>query len=79
MIQRATIFVTAPDEADPEDYKWVISWLERWQGQVIVAEYSTGGWENLWNVSGPQCAIQEVSEHLLCSSEWVSGSAFLAQ
>jgi hypothetical protein len=37
---------------------------------VRVVNYSSGGWEHLWNVEAPSEAVAEVPEHLLCESEW---------
>ena len=52
------------------DYKWVIAWLERWKTVLRVANYSTGGWEHIWDIEAPEDAIAEVPNNLLCASEW---------
>jgi hypothetical protein len=72
MIKRATIFVDHPDEGEPPELRWVIDWLKRWKQQVIVADYSTGGWELLWDVEGPEEAIGEIPGELRCGSEWAN-------
>ncbi len=69
-LRRATIFVMAPNEADPPDYKWVMAWLAKWGSAVVVADYSTGGYEHTWDVEGPQEAIAEIPGGLLCASTW---------
>ncbi|WP_375699925.1 hypothetical protein [Pseudophaeobacter sp. TrK17] len=67
---RATIFAGDFDEHPSDDYVWVAAWLEKWGENIIVASYSTGGWEHIWNVSGPKDAIEEIPENLLCGSDW---------
>jgi len=69
-LRRATIFVDHPGNGTPPELSLVQEWLKRWEGKVRVADYSTGGWEHLWNVEGPPEAIDELPTELLCSSEW---------
>ena len=69
-LKRITIFAGDFGDQPSEDYKWVIAWLERWKPAVRVANYSTGGWEHIWNIEDPEAAIAEVPKHLLCWSEW---------
>ncbi len=73
--RRATLFVDDPAEDRPPEFLFVEAWLERWQGRVLVADYSSGGWEHLWNVEGPEEAIAELPETILCSSDWAESKA----
>jgi len=67
---RITLFADDPGNHPSADYAWVGSWLKRWKDQVRVVDYSTGGWEHLWDVEAPAEAVAEVPEHILCASEW---------
>jgi hypothetical protein len=61
-----------PGEERPPEYLWVKAWLERWEGQVRVADYSSGGWKHCWDVDGPEEAIREVPDDYQCRSEWAN-------
>lgn len=65
---RATIFVDHIDDSAAFDL--VIGWLERWKDSVRVEDYSTGGWEHMWDVEGPDDALSELPAEYLCSSTW---------
>ena len=65
-----TIFADDPGEERSGDYEWVAAWLDRRKPVLRVADYSTGGWEHVWNIEGPEEAIADVPDHLLCVSEW---------
>jgi hypothetical protein len=67
---RSTIYADDVGNEPSADYRWVAAWLERWRDVVRVADYSSGGWEHLWDVEGPPEAISEVPDHLLCGSAW---------
>jgi hypothetical protein len=69
-LKRITLFADDPGDQPSNDYAWVDAWLQRWKGRVRVVNYSSGGWEHLWNVEAPSEAVAEVPEHLLCESEW---------
>lgn len=72
-LQRITIFVLDREESGPsKDFLWVEDWLARWQGKVHIADYSSGGWEHMWDVEGPHEAICEVPKDYLCQSEWTN-------
>jgi hypothetical protein len=73
-MKRITIFVMHGD--DDTDYKAAEAWLERWRDQVNVVEYSSGGWEHLWNIEATSAAIAEVPETWLCASEWATPELF---
>jgi hypothetical protein len=49
----------------------VRSWLQRWRGEVTLAGYSTGGWDQFLDVEGPQEALDELPTRLFTSSQWV--------
>jgi hypothetical protein len=73
-ICKATIFAGDFDDHPSEDYMRVEKWLNKWRESIVVAEYTSGGWEHIWNVSGPKEAIKEIPEDLLCASEWAGYS-----
>src|SRR5688572_26182787 len=67
---RASIFVMDPDEDASPDYQWAIAWFESWGAQVRVADYSSGGFEHLWDVEGPADVIAEIPERLRAITSW---------
>lgn len=69
---KATILAMNPGEHPSEEYTLVEKWLEKWQDQVIVADYSSGGWEHMWNVSGSKQAIDAIPAKLRCASRWTN-------
>jgi hypothetical protein len=69
-LARITIFAGDFEDEPSADYKWVVAWLERWKTVLRVANYSTGGWEHIWDIEAPEDAIAEVPDNLLCASEW---------
>lgn len=71
---RYTIFVDHVDDAT--DFLLIQDWLKRWEGKVKVADYSTGGWEHIWDVEAPPEAVAELPEEFLCSSEWSDSAPF---
>lgn len=73
-MRRATIFAGDFEDAPSKDAAWVREWLEKWDADVVVVRYSTGGWEHLWDVLGLEAAIDEIPPHLLCTSDWASGT-----
>lgn len=64
-----------PDEERPPEFVWVQQWLERWKDEVRVVDYSTGGWEHLWNVEGPVEALREVPMEIRCAGEWTDSDS----
>ncbi|MFZ4834946.1 hypothetical protein [Rouxiella sp. Mn2063] len=73
--QRITIFVLHDDS--PADFEFVLAWIEKWKSVVSIADYSTGGWEHLWDIEAPAEAIIEVPEEWLCLSDWSSSHSGL--
>ena len=73
---RITIFADDAGDQTSSDALWVRAWLDRWRDDVRVAAYSSGGWEHIWDVEGPEAAVTEVPAHLLCSSEWANPEMF---
>ena len=69
-MKKITIFVLHDDDAS--DYDWVNAWIVKWKSefQLIVANYSSGGWEHLWDIEASEAAIAEVPHDYLCDSEW---------
>jgi len=54
----------------------VHAWLAKWAGKVRVADYSTGGFEHVWDVEGPEEAIAELPSGWLCDSKWSNPKLF---
>jgi hypothetical protein len=71
---RATIFVMHDEDSDDLDV--VTAWLEKWEGKVRVANHSTGGYEHIWDVEGPQEAIAELPKEWLADSKWSNRRLF---
>jgi hypothetical protein len=69
-LKRITLFADDQGDHPSADYAWVDAWLKRWKGHVRIVDYSTGGWEHLWDIEAPPEAAAEIPEHLLCMSEW---------
>ena len=66
--KRLTIFVMHGD--DDTDYKLAKAWFKQWAAEVNIVDYSTGGWEHLWDIEATPNAAASVPEGWLCSSEW---------
>ena len=73
-IKRITIYVDHDDSSD--DFDMVQAWLDKWKGQAIVSDYTTGGWEHCWDIEAPTEAVAEVPEDWLCASEWATPEIF---
>jgi hypothetical protein len=78
-LRRITIFADDAGDSPSDDYLWVRAWLDRWNSKIQIAHYSSGGWEHLWDLEGPEEAIAELPTHLLCCSEWASPEIFRAR
>jgi hypothetical protein len=73
-MKRITIFVMHGD--DETDYKAAEAWFERWQNQVNVVDYSSGGWEHLWDVEASAEAVADLPKDFLCDSQWSTPAFF---
>ena len=75
-MKRITIFVL--HDEDSTDYDWVAAWIIKWRTefQLRIVDYSTGGWEHLWNIEASEEAINEVPESYLCDSKWSTPDLF---
>lgn len=73
-LRRATIYVDHLGDGTPPELQLVLDWLDRWQDNVRVVDYSTGGWEHSWNVEGPVEAITELPPDLLCDVDWANST-----
>ncbi|MBA4217818.1 MAG: hypothetical protein IIA03_10775 [Proteobacteria bacterium] len=73
-LKRITIYVDHVDSAG--DFDSVRAWLSKWEGQVRVHDYSTGGWEHTWDVEAPAEAVAELPEGWLCASAWSTPEIF---
>jgi hypothetical protein len=68
---RVTLYADHPDD-DRTDHDFIDAWLTRWSGEVTIADYSTGGWEHIWDIEAPRHAIQEIPKRFFCSSDWAN-------
>lgn len=59
-MKRITIYIDHIDDA--ADSSLMRNWLEKWKSVVRVEEYSTGGWEHVWDLAAPEEAISEIPE-----------------
>jgi hypothetical protein len=75
-IKRITVYIEDAGEEPSREFVWMQAWLARWVDQVRVADYSSGGWEHVWDLEGPQEAVEEVPAEWLCSSEWATPDLF---
>lgn len=75
--RHVTIYTEDFCDLSSEDFLWVQIWLRRWYGIVRVASYRSSGNEHVWDVEGPDDAIAEVPERLLCISQWSSPALFM--
>ena len=75
-LKRITIFVL--QDEDSSDYEWVAAWIIKWKSEfkLTVHDYSTGGWEHLWDIEATEEAIKEVPTDYLCDSEWSNPALF---
>lgn len=73
-VKRATIYVDHVDSS--HEFDAVRAWLKKWEGKVRVADYSTGGYEHLWDIEGPEEAIAELPTEWLCDSKWSNPKLF---
>ena len=73
--KRLTLFIMHGD--DDTDYKLAIAWFEKWAAEVNAVDYSTGGWEHLWDIEATPNAAASVPEAWLCSSEWSEPALFV--
>jgi len=68
---RASIFVMDGDDTPSEGFRWVVEWMTRWEGQLRIARYSSGGWEHSWDIEGPKAAIAQIPHDYLSESDWI--------
>jgi hypothetical protein len=75
-LKRITIFVL--HDEDDSDFKWVQAWIKRWKSvdKLRIEEYSSGGWEHLWDIEASEEAVAEVPKNYLCDSEWSKPELF---
>lgn len=75
-MKKITIFVLHDDDAS--DCDWVSAWIIKWKSEfkLTVHDYSTGGWEHLWDIEASQEAINEVRKNYLCDSKWSNPELF---
>jgi hypothetical protein len=68
MFHKVTIYVDHLE--DSREFDQVQEFLARWKTQITVADYSTGGWEHIWDLLVPEDALAEIPQYWLCASEW---------
>ena len=73
-MKKATIYVDHVDS--PKDFDFVQAWLKKWEGEVHVVDYSTGGWEHIWDIEVSNEALSEIPADWLCSSKWSDPELF---
>ena len=64
-LKRITIYADDSGSEPSEDFRWVDAWLTRWGSAVRIANYSSGGWEHIWDVEGPPAVDGQVSQERL--------------
>ena len=52
------------------EFEQAQAFLARWGSAIQVVDYSTGGWEHIWDLLVPESALAEIPKHWLCGSEW---------
>ncbi|WP_321349425.1 hypothetical protein [Halopseudomonas oceani] len=73
-MKKVTIYIDHLD--DDADFVFMKKWLAKWEVEVTIADYSTGGWEHCWDLEAPEEAIQEIPEDWLCASDWATPKIF---
>jgi hypothetical protein len=69
-MNKYTLCIDEGDDGFETVVETVESWAAKWTNAVRIANYSSGGWEHLWDVEASDEAIQEIPSAWLCSSEW---------
>ena len=72
-LKRISIYVVHDESSD--DYDCVLNWLTYWEEKAKVIDYSTGGWEHIWDIEAPIEAVEELPSAWLCSSQWATPEA----
>ncbi|MEP3785874.1 hypothetical protein [Ascidiaceihabitans sp.] len=67
---RASLYVDDVGRSPSQDFQTVMSWLQKWRGEVTVAGYSSGGWEHYLDVEGARPALDELPSRVFTSSNW---------
>ena len=73
-VEHLTLFVMDGD--DDTDYKLALAWFDQWAAEVNVVDYSSGGWEHLWDIQATANAAASVPKDWLCDSEWSNPTLF---
>jgi hypothetical protein len=68
---RVTLFADH-SSGDATDFKFILAWIEKWRNDANVSDYSTGGWEHIWDVDASRDAIAEIPKRFFCMSEWAN-------
>lgn len=67
---KATIVAMDAEDETSDEYIAAKKWLKKWEADVEIVEYSTGGWEHIWDVIGTRQAIEDLPDMISCSSDW---------
>lgn len=70
--KRITIFVLHDEDAS--DFDWVRAWLDKWADKVTISDYSSGGWEHLWDVEAPKITVTKLDNFLIKNTNSPSSS-----
>ena len=73
-MKKLTIYIDHVD--DDTDFQFMLNFLERWKSEVRIENYSSGGWEHIWNLEGPENILSEIPEDWHCSSDWATPEIF---
>jgi hypothetical protein len=66
--KRITVYIDHVD--DSSDFEFMAAWLVKWKSSLHIENYSSGGWEHIWDLEVPLKAVEEIPNNWLCSSEW---------
>ena len=73
-LKKVTIYIDHVD--DDADFVFMQHWIEKWKDVVRVADYSTGGWEHIWDLEAPEEAISEIPEDWHCAGDCSTSETF---
>lgn len=63
-MKKVTIYIDHVD--DDKDFIFMHKWFEKWKDSVRIENYSSGGWEHIWDIEGSEEAIAEIPKEWIC-------------